>query len=72
MIACAATSAASGGEPRRRSGKATARSGATAAISRTWWSTRAENSADASAQSGETNTTASSAIAPQPARASDE
>src|SRR5208282_293744 len=69
MIACAAASTESGSEPARRSGNAKASSGATAATRRTWWNTRAENSADDKAQSGETKTTAISAIAPQPARA---
>src|SRR5271168_2887645 len=72
MTACAATSRESGGEPTRRSGNANASSGATAATRRTWWNTRAENSADDSAQSGETKMTAISAIAPQPAPALDE
>ena len=56
----------------RRIGNATASSGATAAISSTWWNTRAENSADASAHSGETKITNINAIAAQPARALDE
>src|SRR5271163_2324770 len=72
MTACPATSRESGGEPARRSGNAAASRGATAATRRTWWNTRAENSADDSAQSGETKMTAISAIAPQPAPALDE
>ena len=69
MTVCTATSAASGGDGKRRSGKASARSGATAATKRTWWNTRAENSAEDSAQSGETKIAAISKREAQPARA---
>src|ERR1700732_5367157 len=72
MTACAATSTASGGDPGRRCGKANARRGATAAINKTWWNTRTENSADDNAQSGETKMTSISTIAPQPARVSED
>src|SRR5580704_17747595 len=68
MTACTTTSAESGGEPARLSGRATASSGATAATRRTWWNTRTENSADDNAQSGETKMTNSSVTATQPAR----
>src|SRR6202035_3917943 len=68
MTACTTTSTESGGEPARLSGRATASSGATAATRRTWWNTRTENSADDSAQSGETKMTNSRVTAPQPAR----
>ena len=69
ITVCAPTNAASVGEARLRSGKASVSSGATAAISRTCCSARAENSAEDSAQSGETKMIPISTSALQPARA---
>ena len=56
--------------PAARRGKASASERRHALTSSTWCNTRAENSADDSAHSGETKTTTISASAPQPARAS--